>query len=268
MKINSGITEDIASVAYGGGRFVAVSRRGTTLYSADASAWTIKTREPAISLSTVTFCKDRFLATGFRGALLSSPDGVTWDSLASGTTDPLSSAAYGDGRFVVLLDNTISMGLIPASVISSPDGATWTPETLNTLWGLSAVAFGPGASAAEPGMFAIAGYYGTILTSKAGGVAAADPSGEMQVRRGAGGVTLAKNRITVTFNDAAGNVPGRGRANVSVFNVNGRRLYSTITPVMDGVAAISSAGFPFGRYFVTATRGNGTSLLSGFVLMR
>lgn len=114
----------LVSVAYGNGRFVAVSETDSAdnnvLVSTDGGAtWTIHTC-PLPVIVGVAFGKGVFLAINYNGVAYVSPDGVTWTE--AGTLPPLDDlvqgVAYGGGVFLALTSAQIAY--------STDSGATWT----------------------------------------------------------------------------------------------------------------------------------------------
>jgi len=80
---NSGTSNDLRSVAYGNGLFVAVGEDGAILTSPDGASWTQRTSGTSNRLRGVTYGNGLFVAVGDRGAILTSPDGVNWTAQTS-----------------------------------------------------------------------------------------------------------------------------------------------------------------------------------------
>jgi hypothetical protein len=101
---NSGTTESLMAVTYGGGQFVAVS-------------------EGPVG--------------GYTGTVLTSPDGVTWTQRGSWSGKQLYGVAYGGGQFVAVgwdYWNQVDV------ILTSRTGTRWTArsaETTTTLWGVT-----------------------------------------------------------------------------------------------------------------------------------
>jgi hypothetical protein len=89
----------------------------------------------------------------YSGTLLTSSNAVNWTTRNTGTSNFLSSVAYGNGVFVV-----VGQG---GTILSSPDGVTWIPRTSNTLNDLEAVTY-------ANQVFVAVGYQGTILFARDG----------------------------------------------------------------------------------------------------
>ncbi len=70
--------DDLYSVTYGGGAFVAVGSHGVILRSGDGSTWTVEPSGTQDSLLAITRIGDLFVAAGNNGMLLTSPDGHVW----------------------------------------------------------------------------------------------------------------------------------------------------------------------------------------------
>jgi hypothetical protein len=125
------------SVAYGGGRFVAVGwnwHTGGNLWSSsDGLSWTYQTNATVRNFMEVTYGNERFVAVGdgmipgtfthTNRTIYASLDGIAWSQRSSGAppTDnsALESVAYGAGQFVAVGEN--------GNVYTSTSGGTWTP---------------------------------------------------------------------------------------------------------------------------------------------
>jgi hypothetical protein len=132
-------------IAYGNGRFVAVSSGISNFftYSDDGITWaTTSTPTIGVSWQSISYLNGRFLATNweYSDGLYYSTDGITWSnsgvSWDYSPTGCLSATdiAYGNGRYVaVCYDNAIAT----ANVAVSTDGLTWTNYTTaeDNAWG-------------------------------------------------------------------------------------------------------------------------------------
>jgi hypothetical protein len=121
---------DIFAIAYGAGRFVAVTDIGGIATSVDGVTWTTTRQSDGLWLWGVTYGPGGFLAVGADGTALLSPDGSTWAAHATGTTQVLRGAVYGHGQYLAVGSD--------ATAVSSPDGITWTSRKVPTegveLW--------------------------------------------------------------------------------------------------------------------------------------
>ena len=139
-----------AGVAYGGGRFVAVSTDGLAAYSNDGSTWVSGTGLPGSAAYTdVVYAANKFVAISYgnTGNLFSgansvtaySTDGITWNLGSNlGSNTNFFSIAYGNGVFVTVGNGT-------NIALTSTDGVTtWNSYTLpqTTTW--NSVVYGNG----------------------------------------------------------------------------------------------------------------------------
>jgi hypothetical protein len=84
------------------------------------NAQRIPTAIETIFFNTVTYGNGLFVAGGNSGTIMTSPDGVNWTQRTSPLAVAWTSAAYGNGVYVLFG---------PGSVISSSDGITWVDRT-------------------------------------------------------------------------------------------------------------------------------------------
>ena len=138
-----------------------------------------------------------------------SSDDTTWTKINSGTTNNLSSIAYGNGQFVAVGDN----GTILTS-IADPTGTVFQPNFKANING-----------------FKIAVVNNWLFTKL--------PN------------SLSNNQIKIVL-----------------FNVSGRRIYSSTVRSQNGILNVPANGFPAGKYFISITDGNNKTLNSSFILTR
>lgn len=97
----------ITSMAYGGGRFVAVGytestpQRAVVLSSADGQSWQLRLLEEPPRLVSVTYAGGQFIASG-EDKLAVSADGAEWTFSPSPMGQAMWDLAYGAGRFVAV----------------------------------------------------------------------------------------------------------------------------------------------------------------------
>jgi len=170
----------VLSIAYGGGRFVAVGDDGQITYSLDGVTWTAATTSyNNLTINCVAYGGGRFVAGGdfayasampARTFLAYSSDGVIWTTVdvsgeftnpRSGRVGGITSIAYdGNGRFVA--------GAHYGQIAYSSDGITWTAVADSTFDEYSYtlhIAYGGGRFVAGTGVNAA-----TIAYSTDGGV--------------------------------------------------------------------------------------------------
>jgi hypothetical protein len=138
------------SVAYGNGTYVAVGKVGTIVTSSDGVSWTNRSSGTTNPLWGVAYGNGMFVAVGDGGTIVTSSEGVSWTSRSSGITNVLASVAYGNGTYVVV-------GQF-GTVLTSSDGVSWT--TSGTM-GFTGITYGNGT-------FVAVGGIGMIATSSDG----------------------------------------------------------------------------------------------------
>ncbi|PQJ97192.1 InlB B-repeat-containing protein [Chromatium okenii] len=175
-------------VIWGGGQFVAVGESGTVLTSTNGSSWQVR-RSSGVDLNDVTWGGNQFVAVGDSGTILTSSDGVTWTTRTSGTPNPLMGMTWSGSQFVAVGYS--------GTILTSSDGMTWTVRSSGTADALGDVIW-------SGSQFVAVGGTGTILTSPDGVTWTARTSG-------AGGfwlfgVTWNGNQFVVLVFDGAGTI--------------------------------------------------------------
>ena len=132
-------------VAYGNGRFVAVSwlynegaRYGEIAYSTDGITWTKVANTPSgFNFSSIAFSNGKFFVFGWPGYMASSTDGENWTVVISNLREDINGIAYGGGRWVIVLYD--------GRIMYSTDGVTWTAATARPSgWQYVSVTYGNG----------------------------------------------------------------------------------------------------------------------------
>ena len=110
-------------ITYGGGRYVAVSRTGTStgniMTSPDAITWTQQTH-PNYNLYDIAYGNGRYVATTTTTQVVTSTNGTSWANSAASLGN--AAICYGD-KFVAVSSN----GLL-GCVMTSDNGTSWTPR--------------------------------------------------------------------------------------------------------------------------------------------
>jgi hypothetical protein len=154
-----------SSVAFGGGRFVAITSAGAVAISLDGEIWDI-TSTIGHNCTEIAYGRGLFVAIGQTGTDLStSPDGVTWTARTLPASVTWTSVVWGNNKFVAVASNSNDGAY-------SLDGATWTTMTMgspdgSTAGGYRKVRYGQGlfmATSADPGTED----YGFVATSEDG----------------------------------------------------------------------------------------------------
>lgn len=113
-----GTADDLNGVAFGFGRFHAVSNTNGRVYSStDGSTWT-SVASSTSALRCITFGAGRLVAAGAGGAISTSTDGIAWSAVASGTSSSIIGLDFVNGQF-------IATG-VSGTILTSPDGTQWT----------------------------------------------------------------------------------------------------------------------------------------------
>ena len=117
---------ELASMAYGNGKFVAVigDISNSAAYSEDGINW-IETEMPiSAELNDITYGNGKFVAVGFSGAVAYSEDGINWTGVdMSSDIVHWRAITYGNGKFVAVGSNDMAA--------YSEDGINWTGITLS-----------------------------------------------------------------------------------------------------------------------------------------
>ena len=79
QSVQSGLpAEDLYSVAYGNGLYLAAGSHGALLTSPDGLAWTPRISGTTYRLKGLAYGGDQYVAVDDQGSVLTSPDGMTW----------------------------------------------------------------------------------------------------------------------------------------------------------------------------------------------
>gem|GEM_PF-5678075 len=223
---STGVTASSAQVAYGAGRFVAVSDDATNpmMGSTDGHMWSRLTA-PAGEWTNVAFGAGRFVAVSRGGSaqIATSLDGVAWQTVTSPAGTAWRSVVYGRDRFIAVGDGA-------AGVMSSIDGLSWAlVDAPSTVW--RAVAFGAGRFVAV-GDFVMVSTDGVLWAVIAPGagvtltdLAYGDGRFVATTQQGGGAIRSSTDGVTWTSADIDGLASGQ-----FVSYVTGRFLVSGATP--------------------------------------
>ncbi|MDR3020536.1 MAG: leucine-rich repeat protein [Treponema sp.] len=180
------LTSGVAGIAFGNGRFVAVSAVGRIAWSGnDGETWNaIQNTQSGFGTSLnningIAYGNGRFIAVGQGGKMSWSENGETW-TLIPGTqsgfgTDVINIIAYGGGRFFAV-DGANTMRW-------STDGETWNAVTNTTFGtdGIRGIAYGAGIGTGS-GRFVAVGSNNKIAWSDDGGETWTAVASEISVR--------------------------------------------------------------------------------------
>lgn len=140
-------TLNLRGVAHGNGRWIAVGDLGLILVSPDGADWTTTESSTTRDLADVAFGGDRFVAIGNgsdSSVALMSPDGIEWTTtLSENLDDPGASANFSLKKVSSGPPGFVAIGG-GSSAMFSPDGRTWTRHPLGHEIVRGGVAFGNG----------------------------------------------------------------------------------------------------------------------------
>lgn len=128
------------SVAYGGGKFVAVAgNSNAAAYSTDGFSWTETTLPSSLNWRSVAYGNGRFVAIANNSrSIVYSSDGISWTLEQNALpADSFYSIAYGDGKFVSVRYNS-------RDAAYSTDGLSWTETDMPSSKYWTSVAYGNG----------------------------------------------------------------------------------------------------------------------------
>jgi len=123
------------SVAYGNGRFVAITSTGTTSFSLNGQTWSTGATLPAGTYTEITFGNGFFVAITTTAVAAYSADGAAWISITMPSSSGYHAIAYGNGGFIAV--QTAS-----ATAAYSADTTSWAPLTLPVSGNWKSIAYG------------------------------------------------------------------------------------------------------------------------------
>ena len=121
---NSSTTNELNTVMFVNGLFVAGGGLGTILTSTDGVTWTNRSSTTKSNLYEIAFGNGKFVAVGYGGVLLTSPDAIDWTTANSGTLFSLRGVAYGNGTFVAVASGD--------NIMTSTVGVNWVRRSSGT----------------------------------------------------------------------------------------------------------------------------------------
>ena len=183
---------------------------------------------------------------------LTSPAGASlaiWTPKVSGTTASLNSVTYANNQFVIAGNS--------GTILTSPDAETWTAKNSGTTANLACVTFGDS-------QFVAVGAGGIVITAKADPTAVLFRPTIASAKINGIKIIVANDNISVAMPSGA----AHSQIKAALFNIAGRRIYSTVTRSDYGTLNIPAAGIPTGIYFISITDGSNKTMSSKFVLAR
>jgi uncharacterized protein YjdB len=143
---------NIYSIAYGGGKFVAVGchyvdsqNKATMAWSDNGKTWTVDNLTSIFGSNIIygiAYGSGKFVAVGDHGKMAYSGNGVNWTAVSNSTfgDDPITGIAYGRDTY----SNDIFVAVSPSGKEAlSSDGVTWTASS-DTQTTISDIVYGGG----------------------------------------------------------------------------------------------------------------------------
>ncbi len=232
------ITNNLYFVTYEDSLYVAASYYPLViLTSSDGMAWSIRYSDTTDDCASIIYAKNQFMAFGSSNTIISS-DGITWTKASSGITSDtsISSVAYGNGQFMAVgwytpYHSTKTEG----AVWTSSDGITWTRKGAG-FPALYSVAYGNG-------MFMIVGsaYFAYFQTAE-------NLIREAKSEEYCGDEFTCSNPIRGIATLQLPRVSSD--ANVSIYNLQGRRVFSEAVRPGQSTVTWNTATCRTGKYLV------------------
>ena len=149
------VGNELTSITYSNGMFVATGDDGTILTSVDGETWDIQNSGASNYLTEAAWLGGKFWCVG-NGVILNSADGVTWTNPYSGMAFTGKSIGYNGSRYVITSSSSIRY--------SDDDGATWTLVSLFSVYTMLYDIVWDGSQ------FVVVGDSGTVITSPDGAI--------------------------------------------------------------------------------------------------
>jgi hypothetical protein len=123
-------------VAYGAGKYVAVSNTGTTAYTANGQTWSLGTALTNALYTDIAYGNNLFVAvaSGSTNAAYSAT-GTAWTQSVTPSSSGYNAVGYGNNRFIAVQTNS----LVAAS---TTDGSSWNAINLPISASWSGIAYG------------------------------------------------------------------------------------------------------------------------------
>lgn len=205
----------LRNLAYGAGRLVAVGAGGVIVTSTNGTTWTNANSGTTQNLVGIDFVNGRFVATGANGTILTSFDGNFWTARNSaGNQSVLQSAAFGNGRYIVVGQQ----GNTGRAMLGSVDSVTWTSQITGPRHGTNLL----GVASSGSTVVAV-GAAGAIVSSSDLAIWTERASGTTQALND---VTYANGRFLVVGNGGTvlSSTDGSAWTNVAPTGLNGVNL--------------------------------------------
>jgi hypothetical protein len=279
----SGTINDLYSISFGNGKYVAVGDSGIVIYSTDGVNW--KKSNPVLTswfLNSVFFYNNQFIAAG-PYLSLTSPDGVNWTNRSTSASRQVYQMIYAKGIYLKADD----LG----DLYSSYDGIQWDIQTIHNIFALTCsgnqiLAFastgdlfvstdGLSWSAAKSGLplFSYAVCYGNSLLVAVGssGKILSVSTGELSTKKVMGNKEMNSISILSTYPYLHINLNSSRQAqyrSLSIFDLSGKLISTTSIQGNRKSVVISTLCLSSGVYTIKAIALNNTKLIKPFIISR
>ncbi len=151
------VGNELTSITYGNGMFVATGDDGVILTSANGETWDIQDSGTSNYLDGATWLDNKFWCVG-SGVVLNSTDGINWINPNTGAAVSGSSIGYNGSCYVITSSSSVRY--------SDDDGANWNLINLGTIFGWSYRMLWD--ITWDGSQFVVVGDQGTVVTSPDG----------------------------------------------------------------------------------------------------
>jgi hypothetical protein len=230
-------TNDLLSVAYSNGTWVAFGSPDKFYVSYDGVIWTNTPAPVSEQIRAVYATPVGFIAVGDNGTIITSNDvGVTWSVETSGTTANLLAVHFNT---VTNLYLTVGTG---GKILSSADGSNWNTQVSGVTITLNAIAYNPTGIG-----YVVVGAAGTALLSLTGSTWITQTTG------------ATANLTGITFD--GGSYIATGAGGIILTSVNGVNWFARSSGTTQNLSAVTVGNIANVATLITVGA-NGTTLSS------
>jgi len=238
---------DLRSVAFGDGTFVAVGRLGTIMTSTNGQFWEMRKSGVGAQLNQLIYAQGAFVTVGSGGTILSSTNGTDWVSHPTSVSYDLRGVVFAGGKYVIVGFYFIeASGAAGKLILTSDRLEQWTVKQYPSSQPLNQVTYGNGFFLAVSG-----GVPATILAST-NGVDWSDLSRDDIYRLTAVGFG---NGVFVAVNDSGNIWTSADRTNWLNQTIGGFPAMSSVSFVDDQFLVPGNQAVGNTRVILTSTDG-------------
>lgn len=125
---------DLKSIVFYNGSYIAVGECGTILTSKDGEKWDVQKIDISEDFNKIIVNGGASTIVGNNGIILTSKDGIKWERPISPTTENLNDIIFADNKYIAVGDNGV--------IIASDGNGMWMEKVSNTKNNLKSIAFG------------------------------------------------------------------------------------------------------------------------------